>query len=172
MDFLDLTLMFRVKVDINENLGSYVVTKAMLNHIDKKENDLLAACKENNAMPYEIIPLFQKVMGMMGDDLPEEFAISDEMDNGIYFVGNKESMYGGGYLINDVIFEEIADRIGTNILYIIPSSIHELLVANGNIVSENELANMIQDVNATQVAPEEVLSDHPYKFVRNRGFVF
>ena len=49
--------------------------------------------------------------------------------------------------------------------FILPSSIHELLVVPKQDGMElSDLEAMVQEVNATQVAPEEKLSDHVYEY--------
>lgn len=54
--------------------------------------------------------------------------------------------------------------------YILPSSIHEILIVPGN-GEENagELGEMVRDVNRTEVRREEVLSDHIYEYDRESG---
>ena len=49
--------------------------------------------------------------------------------------------------------------------FILPSSIHELLVVpKQDGMDYSSLEAMVQEVNATQVAPEEKLSDHVYEY--------
>ena len=49
--------------------------------------------------------------------------------------------------------------------FILPSSIHEvLLVKDDGNVNFTELKNMVEEVNATQVAPEEKLTDSVYHY--------
>lgn len=46
--------------------------------------------------------------------------------------------------------------------WLIPSSVHEWLIVDKRMASEEELCNMIKSINDACVLPEEVLSDHPY----------
>ena len=49
--------------------------------------------------------------------------------------------------------------------YMIPSSIHEVLLIDGNsAVANGDLNSMINEVNTTTFAPEEVLSNHAYRY--------
>lgn len=49
--------------------------------------------------------------------------------------------------------------------FILPRSIHELLVVPKQDGMElSDLESMVKEVNATQVAPEEKLSDHVYEY--------
>ena len=55
--------------------------------------------------------------------------------------------------------EKVAELLGTN-YYVLPSSIHQLLILPDNgSMQLSELEAMVREVNATQVAPEDRLSD-------------
>ena len=63
----------------------------------------------------------------------------------------------------------IAVLIGTGMriseYFILPSSVHEVLIVPKNDQMDlKTLESMVQDVNATQVSPEERLSDHVYAY--------
>ena len=59
----------------------------------------------------------------------------------------------------------VAKLMNTKDIIIIPSSINEVIVIPKNATEEMELvANMIKEVNATEVAPEEVLFDEPFTY--------
>lgn len=54
--------------------------------------------------------------------------------------------------------------------YILPSSIHEVIILpKSKEIAKEELDAMIQDINHTQVDTEEVLSDHAYLYERGLG---
>ena len=80
---------------------------------------------------------------------------------------NKEKSFGAIAMKAKDKLAEVADRYETD-LAILPSSIHEILLIP---VKENmdffELEAMVREVNATQVAPEEQLSNHVYRFYRD-----
>lgn len=49
--------------------------------------------------------------------------------------------------------------------YILPSSVHEvLLIPADNQISMSTLSSMVRDVNSSQLAREEILSDHVYYY--------
>ena len=48
--------------------------------------------------------------------------------------------------------------------YIIPSSIHECIVANKNMMSPSEVLDIVQEMNDTNVEPCDKLSDSVYIF--------
>ena len=62
--------------------------------------------------------------------------------------------------------KEFADRTGAD-FYILPSSIHEtLLIPVADNMELDYLTSMVREVNATQVTPEEQLSDNVYIYRR------
>ena len=62
--------------------------------------------------------------------------------------------------------DRIAEKIGTS-YYILPSSVHETIIVPASITESSSLENlaeMVIEINGTQVAPDEVLSDHVYRY--------
>lgn len=62
------------------------------------------------------------------------------------------------------MLQEIGEATQSN-FFILPSSIHEVILMkdNGDMNAE-ELQRMVMEINRTQVAPEEVLSDEVYSY--------
>ena len=60
--------------------------------------------------------------------------------------------------------DQAAERVGGD-FYILPSSIHEvLLVKDDGKFGIDYLEDMVKEVNATQVAPEDLLTDSVYHY--------
>lgn len=93
--------------------------------------------------------------------------VPEEKDN-LFVVANKERLYGANaLLLPEVIkeYEELSDR---DVIYIIPSSIHEIiLVPADEDFTQEELLEMIQNVNDTDLNKTNVLSYSLYKWERN-----
>lgn len=87
-----------------------------------------------------------------------------EDDADIYFLSTKSMKYGAKAILYPNVVEKIADKFHGD-FYILPSSIHELLIYEGGKGANNEyLVNMVREINSTQVAPEEQLSDNVYHY--------
>ncbi len=70
------------------------------------------------------------------------------------------------------LFRNFADVIGSS-FYIIPSSIHELLLLPDESMEEDkEFIDMIKLINDTQVVPEEILSYSLYYYDKEEDKVF
>lgn len=89
----------------------------------------------------------------------------------MYVLTNKQGINGASCLLYDDLIGEFANKIQSD-LYILPSSIHELiLIPTQNNRNRSSLEEMVVEVNLTQVAPEEVLSDNVYYFNRKQNAI-
>lgn len=89
---------------------------------------------------------------------------------GAMFVLTIQGMqYGACALACPGVMEKIS-RIFPEDFYILPSSIHEVLVVpkDGEIAPE-ELGSLVREVNQAEVSSEEVLSDCVYEYDREKG---
>lgn len=100
--------------------------------------------------------LQETCLEMMGDIVEEE-------DEVMYVLTNKEKYFGAaGIFFCAELFQKV---IGTNNFYILPSSVHELiLVKDDGECDMQELNAMVRCVNEEQVDIDERLSDHEYYY--------
>src|SRR5699024_7535782 len=87
----------------------------------------------------------------------------------MYVLTNRMRSYGAACIAYPYIPGMIGETLGSD-YYILPSSVHEVMIvpACGGLDGE-ELEEMVREINATQVAEEEVLSDHIYYYERRTG---
>ncbi len=124
------------------------------------------------------------MMEMMLPDMAERFggdmdaardAVSSMLppdDGAMYVLTNQEKLNGATALLDAKIMGEISEKYGEN-FFILPSSLHEVLIVPAREGMElSVLENMVQEVNATQVAPQDRLSDHVYKYDAQEQSVF
>ena len=82
----------------------------------------------------------------------------------MYVLSNKSKLNGSGCIFYHNLLHNLCERLECD-LYILPSSIHEVIVLPVSGREDyHEMNNMIQDINRDQVAKEEVLSDHFYYY--------
>lgn len=82
---------------------------------------------------------------------------------------NTRRYLGAACILYRGILERFAKKLGEN-LFILPSSVHEvILLPETKVDSSKNLLRMVIEVNRTQLAPEEVLSDTVYYFDRESG---
>ncbi len=115
---------------------------------------------------------FQTLNVVIQEVLQEEIKanIKDvRKDANMYVLTNKEKYFGAICLLYKEKLKEIGELLGKN-FYIIPSSIHEvLIVTEDKVAKREELDTVIREVNQTQVIEEEVLSDHAYYYNCKKG---
>lgn len=101
----------------------------------------------------------------IGMDEAKEMAMQmmPDIPDTMYVLTNNTKVNGAAAILNDDIRQEIAEKVGD--FYMLPSSIHETLIIPKDAGMEfKELEQMVQEVNQTQVAPGERLSDHVYEY--------
>ena len=88
----------------------------------------------------------------------------DPADEQMYVASVPDKIHGAGVLAYQDFMDQAAERAGGD-FFILPSSIHEVLIVpdNGNM-SLSDLEAMVKEVNATQVAPEDKLTDSVYHY--------
>jgi homoaconitase/3-isopropylmalate dehydratase large subunit len=94
----------------------------------------------------------------------EDFEIYDFMGDGTMFVGTCNNRLEGAYnAIANV--EKAFKTLNTNKLWVIPSSIHEVIfIADREGVTEEGLIDMICSVNDSCLKPEDILGTTPLYF--------
>lgn len=82
----------------------------------------------------------------------------------LYVFTTSDSLYGASQMLNFEAIDELADKTGYDKFYVIPSSVHEILLAPVGIAPVEELQRMIPEVNETQVDLVDQLSDKLFMY--------
>jgi hypothetical protein len=132
--------------------------------IDRDE--LYRTAVENTAhlLPPQITPM---------SSILEEFApLGDEgltdLDLPMYILSNRYRTNGATAILYDGLLTQLADWLESD-LVILPSSVHEVILIPASELEEIDFSHyntLVQEVNETQLADEEILSDHAYLFTR------
>ena len=95
---------------------------------------------------------------------PEEETIDPEGPPKLYVVTNDKSMNGAGVITYPDFMDQAAEKMGGS-FYILPSSIHEVLIMKETPeIDVNNLVDMVTSINATQVMPADQLTDNVYHY--------
>lgn len=86
----------------------------------------------------------------------------------MYVATNRLRLGGAAAMLFSEEFSGLAAELGSD-LYILPSSVHEILLLPADAGNPEGLAEIVKEVNRTQVAPEERLSDSVYLYERESG---
>jgi hypothetical protein len=90
----------------------------------------------------------------------------------MYVLTNYKGINGASCLLYPEILDQIGDKLNAD-FYILPSSIHELiLIIDDGKMNPISLREMVCEVNQTQVAADEVLSDQVYYYSREKQRIY
>ena len=102
-------------------------------------------------------------------DCQEEEFLTEQISlpiNTMYLLTNNIKVMGATVLLYDNLLQEISDQLDSSFI-LLPSSVHEVLIVPvENRQDMERYTNMVQEVNETQLRPDEVLSDHAYYYSR------
>ncbi len=161
----DLAVKFRVEYKIsNELKAGYDVTYDMLRHWGISKNQLVETVMQNLRQEKYTIRDLQEVLG-------EQFGLpmEEERKGAFYLLTNDDQIYGAAGMLRTDLLEHFAEERGCD-FYILPSSVHELLlIVDSGEITKEELEEMVRSVNRMCVAKEERLSDRVYYFKRGSG---
>ncbi len=164
--YLDLAIVFYILLDSNNNgLTTMLVRNFQIVDWKINKEELFQKAIENGK---RLVPAeFCEMKDVIGE-LINQVTLEEEEQCLIpmYVLSNSMRNLGAASILYDNLLKEIGEKIDEN-YFILPSSIHEWIVmGESKAPTIQELTEMIQEINATQVADEEVLSDHPYYYDR------
>lgn len=172
--FFDLSVIYRYIGDAeSDEFMSVVITNSLMEHIGLSEDDLYKRAWVNTP---KLLPLSVKSMretmidliakeGMTLDIIEDMLPEDDPM--GMTVISNNKSINGAVYMMYTEYLGEIADKLGTD-LYILPSSIHEVIAMKCINLSADELVEQVTDINNSEVKLEDRLSNQVYFFNRDK----
>lgn len=95
--------------------------------------------------------------------------VLDPENEMLFVLSNKGGWYGAAAVLDDKIMKSVVKRVGEK-FYVLPSSVHELLVVPSNIgMDVGQLKEMVTSINASEVALEERLSNNVYRYSTEKG---
>lgn len=100
-----------------------------------------------------------------------KLTLSEELDpeaSSMYVLSNSSGLFGAAEILDENILCDIAEQLEDDII-ILPSSVHEVIVIPAKARQYEGLAGMVKEINATCLSPDEVLSDHVYRYDRSTG---
>lgn len=182
IDYLDLSIVFYVLLEITEEgTASMAVTEEHVKRWGVSAEQLWENAAENVkrllpaeffTMNYALKEILKRGIGTDSGQpaAPENLLGNDScVRDGMYVLSNSMRNYGAACIVYPHILEMIWNILQTD-YYVLPSSVHEVIITpcHKSITCE-ELDEMIQDINETQVDAEEVLSNHAYLYEHSSG---
>ena len=170
-EFQDLSIIYKLVVKVEDNgIQSIKVTNNLAARLGMNEEQLFKCAAENTR---RIFP--PKVRSM--NDVMKEMFISDGMpaelaeimigeippEQTMWVVSNNRGIDGAVSMLYENELHELAGKL-ENDLYILPSSVHEVIAVSTDLASPEELAEMVAEVNMQEVSLDERLSNQVYHY--------
>lgn len=165
-EFLDMVAVYRVIVDSTGVNASIAVTQALCGQFGITEGELDIAARRNTRKEGFRVRLMESVLTELMD-IPEE---TSGLHMGIWVVSNPTMYNGAAAMLFPGCFRSLAEQLGSD-LYILPSSIHEVIAISTENMEPNILRDMVHTVNVDKVIPDEVLSNNVYRYSLKDGSV-
>ena len=157
----DIAIVYFINAD-NRDLGEVMKAIPVLNAISIKqiENDALLNSMTRN--PAVIKSMDSEIESIIGISIPKDEATSE-----MYIASVPSKKFGACVLAYPWFFEQAAATVDGS-YYVIPSSVHELILVkdSGNLSDDdiNKFKSDIKLVNKTILARDEILSDNLYHY--------
>ena len=157
-EFQDLSIIYKVVVNVDDRgIQSTNVTNSLAKRLGMNEeqppkvrsmNDVMKDMFLRDGMPEEIAE-------MMISEVPPEQTL--------WVISNDRGINGAVTMLYENELHELAENLESD-LYILPSSVHEVLAVSTELTEPEELAQMVAEVNMQEVALEERLSNQVYHY--------
>ena len=166
--FLDLAIVFMAVLgfDCDNGFASILIHNHHLNFWSMDAEDLYNLAMNNTADDFEIIPMRSVIEAIMDEESAGIITDNEEMEMSI--LTNHSRLQGAaGMLHKETLNRYMKDKQAEKVI-ILPSSIHETLLIPCDSMPDMEyVKSMVKEVNATQLQPEEILSDNVYVYDGN-----
>lgn len=179
LKLFDLAVTFHCIVRMNgDGIGSVRITNEHCQSwkVDKQELFDLALKNTQRLFPAVLRPMEEVVFDLIGQQDMLEFN-KEELQgaSNMYVLSNSKGINGASCILYPNVLKDFHQQIGMD-FFILPSSIHEVILVpeyrsanEESHVGIEQLEAMVREINETQVADEEVLSNSVYPYPSLQG---
>ena len=170
-EFQDLSIVYKVIISADKDaVQSSKITNEFAKRLGMSEEQLFKCAAENTRR------LFPPVVRSMNDIMKEMFArdgmpqeIAEMMiaeippEQTMWVISNEKGINGAASMLYENELHELAESLESD-LYILPSSVHEVIAVSSDMGSPEMLAQMVVEVNMQEVSLDERLSNQVYHY--------
>lgn len=174
---LDLAVVFYCVIEAGQfGAGTVLIRNDMFKEYGVSFEEFYETAKKNTAMKLgaSICPIEEVLFNIVDNNFDtsrEEF--EDEFDRitegkpcPLYVLTNKSKCFGAATMLDVDTLDEFSKKVDSDI-YILPSSVHELILVPTREASDIEnLESIVREVNANEVDATDFLSDYVYMYNR------
>lgn len=166
---LDLAIVFYIVLEVcQDGLATVVITYEHMKKWGISESKLYDIALKNSVklLPAKFTSMKDMLEELMYDSSESEPVESAWTEGMMYVLTNEQRNCGAACMLYGGILDMIGNLLGSN-FFILPSSIHEVLIVAADDFSDPDiLDSIINDVNHSYVAKEELLGNHCYIYDR------
>ena len=165
----DMAVVYRFMIDHhNGEQASILVTDRIIEQMGVTPEQLHEDALRNapEVKPLVIQGMSEVLAEMVGPEAAELMGIKPEEPEKeqMYVASVPDKTHGASVIAYQDFMDKAAERAGGD-FFILPSSIHELLIVpDTKEMDFRVLEGMVREVNETQVAPEDKLTDNVYHY--------
>lgn len=167
----DLSIVYRLMVDDGpEGMASIVVNNDILEQLGVTPEQLHEDAMKNSPelKPVKIASMAEVLMEMnhlAPEDL-EMMGMSAAPEDQVMFIASVPNYtLGAGVIAYENFMEMASEATGGGDIFVLPSSRHEVIIVPDNgMIEANDLVDMVKTVNASEVEPEDKLTDSVYHY--------
>lgn len=108
---------------------------------------------------YVIIGMINRILTVQNSWNQDMSIHIEDVNNG----NNSAAVNGAASIVYSNALDDLAKKLNSD-LFVLPSSVHEVLAVSTEVGDAESFADMVRSVNEEQVAYEEQLSDHVYRY--------
>lgn len=185
----DLLVVFYLLLEQKEDyIASTRISYSLLEYMDLQENQLFALAEHNCRcyFPMYFAPITETICHFHGniedrfvfhggyaDELQRQkqflcSVIRKEDDTPFFVLTNAQGINGAACLLYGAVLPQLAQIFDSD-FYVVPSSIHEVLILPCDTLGSVDLNQMVQEVNKSMLKKTEVLSAHIYRYDKDLG---
>ncbi|MBO7402480.1 MAG: hypothetical protein J6U10_05765 [Lachnospiraceae bacterium] len=170
-EFLDLSVIYCRYIVLEERvLGSVLITNDFAKDHSLTEEELFSLAVKNTPRLFKpVIKPITEMLVMLGRKAAREVILPDCSEDALpmYVLSNEKYINGASTLLYPEFARKISDFL-TDEVFVIPSSIHELILIPA-VCDPEVILSMVREVNEAEVPTEDVLSDNIYRYSFKTG---
>ncbi|MDY3828018.1 MAG: DUF5688 family protein [Clostridium sp.] len=171
--YLDLAIIYRFVISIEEDgIKSFIINNSILDKLGYLEQDLYERAVVNTEKIFTptIRSMNDAIRYILDnnnalDEMIEEFVSDRQTEKIMWIISNPLGINGAISMFYEDKLYNLANNINSD-LYIMPSSIHEVIAVSSKFGNADDLAKLVREVNLQEVSLNERLSNQVYYYDR------
>lgn len=158
--YLDLAITFRFLVKLDDcGVASALITNKDLIKMGITKEELYQLAMDNTRR------LFPEKLRCMDEFIPnmEQICPNEEDRNKLYVLTNESGINGATSMLYEGVIKNFSKEVNRSV-FIMPSSIHEIILICCDEVEKDRLKSLVKEVNKYIVSEIEYLSDNVYVY--------